>query len=175
MDEKKKPAVEEKLEPPKNPSNPMGPRPAGPAPDSGAIDEYGTEGSTTGGGQTSRGTGPDHDPQRGRMEKDPVSFRRGMFGLMAAFDWNKGKFSEHPQDVALREEAMGLLGIPPHLSSQFSPERMQEFMKTLQQTAKHKDTIALSQETPDEVRRQADYVRNLIRLSQTRHGGEKKK
>lgn len=175
MDEKKKPAVEEKLEPPKNPSNPMGPRPAGPAPDSGAIDEYGTEGSTTGGGRTSRGTGPDHDPQRGREERDPINFRRGMFGLMASFDWDKGTFSENPQDVALREEAMGLLGIPIHLSSQFSPERMEAFMQTLQQSGKHKDTIALTQETPDEVRRQADYVRNLIKLSKTRHGGKKTK
>lgn len=174
MDKEKKPAVEEKLEPPKNPSNPMGPRPAGPASDSASVDEYGTEGSTTGGGRTSVGTGPDHDPQRGRMEQNPVNFRRGMFGLMAAFDWNKGKFSEHPQDVALREEAMGLLGIPIHLSSQFSPERMEEFMKTLQTSGKRKEDTGISEEA-GEIGRQGEYVRNLIKLSQTRHGGGKKK
>lgn len=111
-----------------------------------------------------------------RSVDDPVSFRRGMFALMASFDWDKGKFSEHPQDVALRNEAMGLLNLPAHLSSQFSQERMNEFMQTLQMVGKHKGHHEeTSVEDKEEVRRQTDYVRNLIKLSQARHSDKKPK
>lgn len=174
MAKEKKPAVEEKLEPPTNPTNPMGPRPSGLAPDSIGVDESGTEGSSTGGGRTSYGTGPDHSGSgRGRSISDAVNFRRGMFALMSSFDWDKGQFSEHSDDVALKNSAMDLLGLPQHLSSQFNKDRMEQFLGTMQQHSKKKEDTEENQETPDQVRRDTDYVRNLIKLSQTRFGKQK--
>jgi hypothetical protein len=170
----KKPAVEEKLEPPTNPSNPMGPRPSGPSPDSGSFDEYGTEGSSTDGGRTSFGTGPDHSGSgRERSVSDAVNFRRGMFALMSSFDWDKGQFSEHSDDVALKNTAMDLLGLPPHLSSQFNKDRMEQFLGTLKQQHKKREDVAMNKEDAEQVRRDTDYVRNLIKLSQTRFGKQK--
>ena len=170
-EEKKKPKVDV-WEPATNPANPTAARPKG-----GASSEDATnlEAQNEAGGRgTSVGTGPEHDRSRGRMERDPVNFRRGMFALMASFDWDRGQFSEHPEDVALRDTAMDLLNLPRHLSSQFSPESMQGLLDSMKQTGVPKGRHAdMSSEEPAQVQRQGDYVRNLIKLSQARHGKTK--
>lgn len=95
-----------------------------------------------------------------RMQDNPADFHRGLFALMASFDWNAGKFSEHPDDQALKAEAMDLLKLPPHLSSQFTSAKMTELIENLQ--SNNRDTNDVSGG------RSADYVRNLIKLSQSR-------
>ena len=67
-----------------------------------------------------------------RQQDNPADFHRGLFALMSSFDWNAGKFSEHPDYQALKAEAMNLLKLPPHLSSQFTPAKMTELVENLQ-------------------------------------------
>jgi hypothetical protein len=97
-----------------------------------------------------------------RMQDNPANFHRGMFALMASFDWNAGKFSEHPSDQALKAEAMELLKLPPHLSSQFNQQKMTELIENLEFSNRRGDTNV------EESSRSADYVRNLIKMSQAR-------
>lgn len=95
-----------------------------------------------------------------RMQDNPANFHRGMFALMSSFDWNAGKFSEHPDDQALKAEAMELLKLPPHLSSQFNQQKMTELVENLQRNNRDTNDAGGG--------RSADYVRNLIKLSQSR-------
>ena len=100
-----------------------------------------------------------------RMQDNPANFHRGLFALMSSFNWNEGKFDESPDNQALKAEAMDLLKLPPHLSSQFTPDKMSELLDNLQRN--NRDT------TDIDGGRSADYVRNLIKLSKTRFGGAK--
>jgi hypothetical protein len=105
-----------------------------------------------------------------RKIQDSTNFYRGMFALMASYDWDKGKFSEHPQDVDLRNEAFELLNLPPHLSPQFNKAKADELLQSLGNIRNKTE----SGEIPDESR-SGDYVRNLIKLSQARFGERKPK
>lgn len=105
-----------------------------------------------------------------RVRQDAINFHRGMFALMASYDWDRGQFSEHPQDVDLRNEAFELLNLPPHLSPQFSKDKADELLQSLG-NIRNKDE---SGQIPDETR-SGDYVRNLIKLSQARFGTKKLK
>lgn len=105
-----------------------------------------------------------------RVRQDATNFHRGMFALMASYDWDRGQFSEHPQDVDLRNEAFELLNLPPHLSPQFSKDKADELLQSLG-NIRNKDE---SGQIPDETR-SGDYVRNLIKLSQARFGTKKLK
>lgn len=105
-----------------------------------------------------------------RLRQDAINFHRGMFALMASYDWDRGKFSEHPQDVDLRNEAFELLNLPPHLSPQFNKAKAEELLQSLG-NIREKDK---SGQIPEETR-SGDYVRNLIKLSQTRFGTKKPK
>jgi len=105
------------------------------------------------------GSGGVVDPST-RMQDNPANFHRGMFALMSSFDWNAGKFSEHPDDQALKAEAMELLKLPPHLSSQFNQQKMTELVENLQRNNRDTNDAGGG--------RSADYVRNLIKLSQAR-------
>jgi len=105
-----------------------------------------------------------------RKIQDSTNFHRGMFALMASYDWDKGKFSEHPQDVDLRNEAFELLNLPPHLSPQFNKAKAEELLQSLGNIRNKTE----SGEIPDESR-SGDYVRNLIKLSQARFGERKPK
>lgn len=100
-----------------------------------------------------------------RVRQDATNFHRGMFALMASYDWDRGQFSEHPQDVDLRNEAFELLNLPPHLSPQFNKAKADELLQSLG-NIRNKDE---SGQIPDETR-SGDYVRNLIKLSQARFG-----
>ncbi len=103
-----------------------------------------------------------------RVRQDATNFHRGMFALMASYDWDRGQFSEHPQDVDLRNEAFELLNLPPHLSPQFNKAKADELLQSLG-NIRNKDE---SGQIPDETR-SGDYVRNLIKLSQARFGNRK--
>lgn len=105
-----------------------------------------------------------------RVRQDATNFHRGMFALMASYDWDRGQFSEHPQDVDLRNEAFELLNLPPHLSPQFNKTKADELLQSLG-NIRNKDE---SGQIPDETR-SGDYVRNLIKLSQARFGTKKPK
>lgn len=105
-----------------------------------------------------------------RVRQDATNFHRGMFALMASYDWDRGQFSEHPQDVDLRNEAFELLNLPPHLSPQFNKAKADELLQSLG-NIRNKDE---SGQIPDETR-SGDYVRNLIKLSQARFGTKKPK
>lgn len=122
------------------------------------------------GGPSARvGTGPDMDRSRGRSAADGpagMNFRRGLFALMSSFDWDRGEFSEQGRDPLLRQEGMDLLGLPPHLSSQFSKEGLETFMQSMQMHHVNKRDNE-NQQDPEQVRRSTDYIRNLIKLSQT--------
>lgn len=123
-----------------------------------------------GSGARSVGTGADMDRSRGRSAAAGgagMNFRRGLFALMASFDWDRGEFSEQGRDPMLRQEGMELLGLPPHLSSQFNKEGLETFMQSMQQTGLHKRDFVDQQESQEQVRRSTDYIRNLIKLSQT--------
>lgn len=108
--------------------------------------------------------------ERSRVRQDATNFHRGMFALMASYDWDRGQFSEHPQDVDLRNEAFELLNLPPHLSPQFNKAKADELLQSLG-NIRNKDE---SGQIPDETR-SGDYVRNLIKLSQARFGTKKPK
>lgn len=95
-----------------------------------------------------------------RMQDNPANFHRGLFALMSSFNWDEGKFDESPDNQALKAEAMDLLKLPPHLSSQFTPDKMNELLENIQRN--NRDT------TDIDGGRSADYVRNLIKLSQSR-------
>lgn len=131
--------------------------------------------NAAGGERKGIATGPESlERQAQRSVRDPVNFRRGMFGLMASFNWNEGAFSEHPDDVALRHESLELLGVPKHLSSQFvDPARLTDFVNSLQENTaekKAKYKRASSADVDPELQRQnkieIEYVKNLIRLSE---------
>ena len=100
-----------------------------------------------------------------RQQDNPGDFHRGLFALMTSFNWNEGKFDESPDNQALKAEAMDLLKLPPHLSSQFTPAKMTELLEGIQRSR--------SDTTDIDGGRSADYVRNLIKLSKTRFGGAK--
>jgi hypothetical protein len=133
--------------------------------------------NASGGERKGVATGPESvERQAQRSVRDPVNFRRGMFGLMASFNWDEGKFSEHPDDIALRHEALELLGVPKHLSSQFvDPTRLTDFVASLQENtaekkAQSKRRGAESENNPDLARQnkiETEYVKNLIRLAKT--------
>jgi len=103
-----------------------------------------------------------------RVKNDSTNFYRGMFALMASYDWDKGSFSQHPRDVDLKNEAFELLNLPPHLSSQFSKAKADELLNSLGNIRNKTE----SGEIPDESR-SGDYVRNLIKLSRSRFGSAK--
>lgn len=130
----------------------------------------------SGGERKGIATGPDSvERQASRSVRDPINFRRGMFGLMASFNWDEGKFSEHPDDVALRHEALGLLGIPTHLSSQFvDPARLTDFVNSLQEDTAEKKakqartgSAGVDPELQRQNKKETEYVKNLIRLAKT--------
>ena len=95
-----------------------------------------------------------------RMQDNPANFHRGLFALMSSFNWDEGKFDESPDNQALKAEAMDLLKLPPHLSSQFTPDKMSELLENIQRNNRDATDI--------DGGRSADYVRNLIKLSQAR-------
>ncbi len=113
------------------------------------------------------GTGGVEDTTN-RRDQDSTNFYRGMFALMASYDWDRGQFSEHPRDIDLKNEAFELLNLPPHLSSQFSKDKADEFLQSLG-TVKRSGKYEGFEETS----RSTDYVQNLIRLSRARFGNKK--
>ncbi len=115
------------------------------------------------------GTGGVEDTTN-RRDQNSTNFYRGMFALMASYDWDRGQFSEHPRDIDLKNEAFELLNLPPHLSSQFSKDKADEFLQSLGNIREK----TLSGEIPEETR-SGDYVRNLIKLSRARFGNKKPK
>jgi len=106
-----------------------------------------------------------------RKNQDSTNFYRGMFALMASLDWDKGEFSNHPQDVDLKNKAFELLNLPPHLSPQFSKAKADELLQSLGQ---YGSTRGADKFTTDETR-SSDYINNLIRLSRARFGERKPK
>ena len=143
----------------------------GPTNDSATSEEL----ENAGGGQRiGIATGPESvERQASRSVRDPINFRRGMFGVMASFNWDEGAFSKHPDDVALLHESLELLGVPKHLSSQFvDPARLTDFVNSLQEDTaekKAKSKRTSSENVDPELQRQnkinIEYVKNLIRLS----------
>lgn len=100
--------------------------------------------------------------ERSRLDDNTINFRRGLFALMASFDWNRGRFSDHPNDIKLKKEGMNLLGIPEHLSAQFdmaAKENLEQFLKSYNEQGGRGIARAGSS---------TEYVRNLINLSKTR-------
>lgn len=144
----------------------------GPTNDSATNEELENAG---GGPRIGIATGPESvERQAQRSVRDPVNFRRGMFGLMASFNWNEGAFSEHPDDVALLHESLDLLGVPKHLSSQFvDPARLTDFVNSLQENtaekkakAKKTSSAGVDPELQRQNKIEIEYVKNLIRLSE---------
>lgn len=106
-----------------------------------------------------------------RVRHDAINFHRGMFALMASYDWDRGQFSKHPRDVDLKNEAFELLNLPPHLSPQFSKDKAEELLQSLGKFGSPERTgEGMSDES-----RSIDYIRNLIKLSQARFGTKKPK
>lgn len=114
-----------------------------------------------------RGIGGAIEDTNTRQGQNSVNFYRGMFALMASFDWDKGKFSEHPQDVDLRNEAFELLNLPTHLSEQFSRAKADELIQSL-------GTSRGIVNSADE-RRSVDYIKSLVNLSKARFSPPKNK
>jgi hypothetical protein len=91
--------------------------------------------------------------QKTRQFQDPINYHRGLFALMASFDWDRGKFSENLEDVALRNEGLALLGLPTSLAATFRPDAAQ--MASLIQE--------LTKGNVED--RGGDYVKSLVKLS----------
>lgn len=106
----------------------------------------------------------------GRQTQNPVNYHRGLFALMASFDWDKGKFSERMEDVALRNEGLTLLGLPANLPVAMNPDSvqmaslMEELTGGAAEARKRYVREGARQESTG--RPSADYVEGLIKLSQ---------
>ena len=107
-----------------------------------------------------------------RQTQNPVNYHRGLFALMASFDWDKGKFSERLEDVALRNEGLSLLGLPTNLPVQLNPDAVQMSALIEQLTG---GAVEANERYNREGRRQEatgggrpseDYVKGLVQLSQ---------
>lgn len=107
----------------------------------------------------------------GRQSANPVNYHRGLFALMAAFDWDKGRFSERIEDVALRNEGLTLLGLPTNLPVTMNPDvvQMTDLIEQLtggQAEAQERyQREGARQEAPGGGRSSADYVQGLVNLS----------
>lgn len=113
-----------------------------------------------------------------RVHDNPVNYHRGLFAIMAAYDWDAGKFSERLEDVALRNEGFELLGLPASAAATINPDsaQMAEFVQYLSTNNETRSANArksrgklANQEVAAESleERNKDYVKNLIKLSQT--------
>lgn len=108
----------------------------------------------------------------GRQTQNPINYHRGLFALMASFDWDKGKFSERMEDVALRNEGLSLLGLPANLPVELNPDAVQ--MSALIEQLTGGDELANEryhregrrQESTGGGRPSEDYVKGLVQLSQ---------
>lgn len=106
----------------------------------------------------------------GRQTQNPVNYHRGLFALMASFDWDRGKFSERMEDVALRNEGLSLLGLPTNLPVELNPDATQ--MSALIEQLTGGGTSAANRKgerqeaTGTHGRSSEDYVRGLVQLSQ---------
>jgi len=98
-----------------------------------------------------------------RASDNPVNYHRGLFALMASFDWDKGKFSERMEDVALRNEGLSLLGLPTNLPVELNPDANQ--MASLIESLTSGSTRGPEQEE-NTGRSSGDYVKGLVQLSQ---------
>jgi len=105
--------------------------------------------------------------ERSRLDDNTVNFRRGLFALMAAFDWNTGRFSDHPDDVKLKREGMNLVGIPEHLSAQFDMTAKENLLQFLKEYKEEGGRGVASTGRPPQ-----DYVKGLIELSKRRRSTE---
>jgi len=107
----------------------------------------------------------------GRQSANPVNYHRGLFALMAAFDWDRGRFSERIEDVALRNEGLMLLGLPTNLPVTMNPDvvQMTDLIAQLtggEQEAKRRyEAEGSRQEATGGGRSSADYVQGLVNLS----------
>lgn len=109
----------------------------------------------------------------GRQTQNPVNYHRGLFALMASFDWDKGKFSERMEDVALRNEGLSLLGLPANLPVELNPDAtqmsalIQQLTGGSEEATKRYKREGKRQETTGGGRSSEDYVKGLVNLSQT--------
>jgi len=107
----------------------------------------------------------------GRQSANPVNYHRGLFALMASFDWDNGKFSERMEDVALRNEGLSLLGLPTNLPASMNPDAVQmaaliEQLTGGQEVAQERyHREGARQEATGGGRSSADYVQGLVNLS----------
>jgi len=107
----------------------------------------------------------------GRQSSNPINYHRGLFALMAAFDWDKGRFSERMEDVALRNEGLTLLGLPTNLPATMNPDAVQMSALIEELTGGQAEAQeryfreGARQEAPGGGRSSADYVQGLVNLS----------
>lgn len=108
----------------------------------------------------------------GRQTQNPVNYHRGLFALMASFDWDNGKFSERLEDVALRNEGLSLLGLPANLPVQLNPDaaKMSALIEELtgfnqKEASQRYFREGARQQATSSGRSSADYIKGLIQLS----------
>lgn len=107
----------------------------------------------------------------GRQSASPVNYHRGLFALMASFDWDKGQFSERLEDVALRNEGLALLGLPTNLPASLNPDAVQMSSLIEELTGGSDEGRRYTQTEGGRQRAgggrdSTDYVKGLVQLSQ---------